>query len=134
MLVVRSVTLPGASKGVEFFLKPDFSKINGSSVLDALGHAFYSLSLGMAILITYGSYLSKKRNILKSSLWIVFFDTLIALLAGLAIFPALFAQGGNPGQGPALVFNTLPITFESIPGGLGWLWNGLFFLHLHQQP
>ena len=130
VLVVRSVTLPGASRGVEFFLKPDFSKINGSSVLDALGHAFYSLSLGMAILITYGSYLSKKRNILKSSLWIVFFDTLIALLAGLAIFPALFAQGGNPAQGPALVFNTLPITFESIPGGLGWLWNGLFFLLL----
>ena len=130
VLVVRSVTLPGASKGVEFFLKPDFSKIKGSSVLDALGHAFYSLSLGMAILITYGSYLSKKRNILKSSLWIVFFDTLIALLAGLAIFPALFAQGGNPAQGPALVFNTLPITFESIPGGLGWLWNGLFFLLL----
>ena len=130
VLVVRSVTLPGASKGVEFFLKPDFSKINGSSILDALGHAFYSLSLGMAILITYGSYLSKKRNILKSSLWIVFFDTLIAMLAGLAIFPALFAQGGNPGQGPALVFNTLPITFESIPGGLGWLWNGLFFLLL----
>ena len=130
VLVIRSVTLPGASKGVEFFLKPDFGKINGSSVLDALGHAFYSLSLGMAILITYGSYLSKKRNILKSSLWIVFFDTLIALLAGLAIFPALFAQGGNPAQGPALVFNTLPITFESIPGGLGWLWNGLFFLLL----
>ena len=130
VLVVRSVTLPGASAGVKFFLMPDFSKINGSSVLDALGHAFYSLSLGMAILITYGSYLSKKRNILKSSLWIVFFDTLIALLAGLAIFPALFAQGGNPAQGPALVFNTLPITFESIPGGLGWLWNGLFFLLL----
>ena len=130
VLVVRSVTLPGASKGIDFFLKPDFSKINGSSILDALGHAFYSLSLGMAILITYGSYLSKKRNILKSSLWIVFFDTLIALLAGLAIFPALFAQGGNPAQGPALVFNTLPITFESIPGGLGWLWNGLFFLLL----
>ena len=130
VLVIRSVTLPGASKGVEFFLKPDFGKINGSSILDALGHAFYSLSLGMAILITYGSYLSKQRNILKASLWIIFFDTLIALLAGLAIFPALFAQGGNPAQGPALVFNTLPITFESIPGGLGWLWNGLFFLLL----
>lgn len=130
VLVIRSVTLPGASAGVKFFLMPDFSKINGSSVLDALGHAFYSLSLGMAILITYGSYLSKKRNILSSSLWIIFFDTLIAMLAGLAIFPALFAQGGNPGQGPSLVFNTLPITFESIPGGLGWLWNGLFFLLL----
>lgn len=130
VLVVRSVTLPGASKGVAFFLKPDFSKINASSVMDALGHAFYSLSLGMAILITYGSYLNKNRNILKASVWIIFFDTLIAMLAGLAIFPALFAQGGNPGQGPALVFNTLPITFESIPGGLGWLWNGLFFLLL----
>ena len=130
VLVIRSVTLPGASRGISFFLKPDFSKINGSSIMDALGHAFYSLSLGMAILITYGSYLSKKRNILKASLWIIFFDTVIALLAGLAIFPALFAQGGNPAQGPALVFNTLPITFESIPGGLGWLWNGLFFLLL----
>ena len=130
VLVVRSVTLPGASKGVSFFLKPDFSKINGSSIMDALGHAFYSLSLGMAILITYGSYLNKQRNILKASLWIIFFDTIIAMLAGLAIFPALFAQGGNPAQGPALVFNTLPITFESIPGGLGWLWNGLFFLLL----
>ena len=130
VLVVRSVTLPGASKGVAFFLKPDFTKISGSSIMDALGHAFYSLSLGMAILITYGSYLNKKRNILKASLWIIFFDTLIAMLAGLAIFPALFAQGGNPAQGPALVFNTLPITFESIPGGLGWLWNGLFFLLL----
>ena len=130
VLVIRSVTLPGASKGVSFFLKPDFSKINGSSIMDALGHAFYSLSLGMAILITYGSYLNKQRNILKASLWIIFFDTLIAMLAGLAIFPALFAQGGNPAQGPALVFNTLPITFESIPGGLGWLWNGLFFLLL----
>ncbi len=130
VLVIRSVTLPGASRGISFFLKPDFSKINGSSIMDALGHAFYSLSLGMAILITYGSYLNKQRNILKASLWIIFFDTVIALLAGLAIFPALFAQGGNPGQGPALVFNTLPITFESIPGGLGWLWNGLFFLLL----
>ena len=130
VLVVRSVTLPGASKGVEFFLKPDFSKINGSSVMAALGHAFYSLSLGMAILITYGSYLNKKRNILSASLWIIFFDTFIAMLAGLAIFPALFAQGGNPAQGAALVFNTLPITFESIPGGLGWLWNGLFFVLL----
>jgi len=130
VLVVRSVTLPGASKGVEFFLEPDFSKINGSSILAALGHAFYSLSLGMAILITYGSYLNKKRNILKASLWIIFFDTFIAMLAGLAIFPALFAQGGEVKQGPALVFHTLPITFESIPGGLGWLWNGLFFVLL----
>ena len=130
VLVVRSVTLSGASKGVVFFLKPDFGKINGSSIMDALGHAFYSLSLGMAILITYGSYLNKQRNILKASLWIIFFDTLIAMLAGLAIFPALFAQGGNPAQGTTLVFNTLPITFESIPGGLGWLWNGLFFVLL----
>ena len=135
-LVVRSVTLPGASKGVVFLLKPDFGKINASSIMDALGHAFYSLSLGMAILITYGSYLSKQRNILKASLWIIFFDTLIAMLAGLAIFPALyadaFAQGTtpNPAQGTSLVFNVLPITFEFIPGGFGWLWNGLFFLLL----
>ena len=130
VLVIRSVTLPGAGKGIEFFLKPDFSKISEKSILDALGHAFYSLSLGMGILITYGSYLPRNRNILTSTISIAFFDTLLAMLAGLAIFPAVFAMGGSPGQGPSLIFQVLPITFNAIPGSLGWLWNGFFFILL----
>ena len=130
VLVVRSLTLPGASKGVEFFLKPDFSKLSTNSVLEALGHAFYSLSLGMGILITYGSYLPRNRNILTASVSIAFFDTMLATLAGLAIFPAVFAMQMEPGQGPSLIFKVLPITFNAIPGSLGWLWNGLFFLLL----
>lgn len=130
VLVVRSVTLPGAEKGIDFFLKIDFSKITERSVLDALGHAFYSLSLGMGILITYGSYLPRDRNILTSSLSIAFFDTLLAMLAGLAIFPAVFAMNMSPTQGPSLIFQVLPITFNAIPGSLGWLWNGFFFILL----
>lgn len=128
VLVIRSVTLPGAMKGVSFFLKPDFSKISDSSVLEALGHAFYSLSLGMGILITYGSYLPRNRNILSAAVSVAFFDTLLAMLAGLAIFPAVFAMNMNPAQGPSLIFQILPITFNAIPGSLGWLWNGLFFI------
>ena len=130
ILVVRALTLPGAMAGVDFFLKPDFSKISVNGVLEALGHAFYSLSLGMGILITYGSYLPRNRNILSSTVSIAFFDTLLAMLAGLAIFPAVFAMGGSPAQGPSLIFQVLPITFNSIPGGLGWLWNGFFFILL----
>ena len=130
VLVIRSVTLPGASEGIKFLLKPDFSQINEKSVLDALGHAFYSLSLGMGILITYGSYLPRDRNILSSAVSIAFFDTLLAMLAGLAIFPAVFAMKLSPEQGPSLIFQILPITFNAIPGSLGWLWNGLFFILL----
>ena len=128
VLVVRALTLPGSGAGVKFFLKPDFSKLSLNGVLEALGHAFYSLSLGMGILITYGSYLPRNRNIFSASCCIAFFDTLLATLAGLAIFPAVFAMGMQPGQGPSLLFQVLPITFNSIPGGLGWLWNGLFFI------
>ncbi len=128
ILVVRSLTLKGAGAGVEFFLKPDFSKLSVNGVLEALGHAFYSLSLGMGILITYGSYLPRNRNIFSASCCIAFFDTLLAILAGLAIFPAVFAMHMSPAQGTSLLFQVLPITFNSIPGSLGWLWNGLFFV------
>ena len=128
VLVIRALTLPGASAGVSFFLKPDFSKLSLNGVLEALGHAFYSLSLGMGILITYGSYLPRNRNILTASCCVAFFDTLLATLAGLAIFPAVFAMNMSPAQGPSLIFQVLPITFNSIPGSLGWLWNGLFFI------
>ncbi len=130
VVIVRSVTLDGAMEGVVFFLKPDLSKITGDVFLAALGQAFFSLSLGMAITITYGSYLGKKENIINSSLWVGLLDTIAALLAGLAIFPAVFAMGLEPGGGPGLIFHTLPATFNQIPGGMGWVWAALFFIML----
>jgi NSS family neurotransmitter:Na+ symporter len=128
LLIIRSVTLPGAGAGLEFLLKPDFSKITGKTVLAALGQAFFSLSLGMGLMITYGSYLSKKDNLVTSGIWVAIFDTLIALLAGLMIFPALFALGKEPNAGPALVFIVLPEMFQEIP--LGNIIGAAFFLLL----
>lgn len=129
-VIVRSVTLPGAHEGIAFFLTPDFSKLSAAGALEALGHSFYTLSLGMAISITYGSYLSKNENTFASAFWVIIVDTMAAMLAGLAIFPAVFAMGFAPGAGPSLIFKVLPATFNSMPGGLGWLWAGLFFLML----
>lgn len=128
ILIIRSVTLPGAGAGLEFLLKPDFSKITGKTVLAALGQAFFSLSLGMGLMITYGSYLSKKDNLVTSGIWVAIFDTLIALLAGLMIFPALFALGKEPNAGPALVFIVLPEMFQEMP--LGNIIGAAFFLLL----
>ncbi len=127
-LIAFSLTLPGASAGVEFYLKPDFSKITGSTILAALGQAFFSLSLGMGTMITYGSYLSKKENVVTSGVAVGFSDTLIAVLAGLVIFPALFSAGLEPTQGPGLVFNVLPTIFEQMPAGT--LIGVLFFVLL----
>ena len=93
VLIVRAVTLPGAEKGLEFYLKPDFSLIKGQTILDALGQGFFSLSLGMGIMITYGSYIGKTERLPSSVGWVIFTDTLIALFAGLVIFPAVFAMG-----------------------------------------
>ncbi len=129
-VIARSVTLPGAWKGVRFFLHPDFSKLTASGVLEALGHCFYSLSLGMGITVTYGSYMKKEQNIFAASIWVMGLDTMAAILAGLAIFPAVFAMGFDPGAGPSLIFKILPATFNHFPGGTGWLWAGLFFLML----
>lgn len=128
ILAVRSITLEGASKGVKFLLAPDFSKLTTHGVLEAMGHSFFTLSLGMGIVVTYGSYLSKKQNIMKSAIWVCILDTSISLLAGLAIFPAVFAVGFNPAAGPGLIFNILPVTFQSIPGNLSVLWNTIFFI------
>ena len=130
VIVVRSLTLPGAEKGVAFLLQPDFSKLTASGALEALGHSFYTLSLGMAIGITYGSYLSEKENLFGATFNVVLVDTMAALLAGLAIFPAVFAMGFAPEAGPSLIFKVLPVTFNTLPGGLGWLWGGLFFAML----
>ena len=127
LLVIRSLTLEGASSGLKFYIKPDFSKINASTVMNALGQAFFSLSLGMGVMITYGSYLSKKDNLVTSVAYVCIFDTLIAFISGLAIFPALFAMGLSPDQGPSLVFVVIPSIFSSIPGGT-YFGTGFFVL------
>ncbi len=128
VIMLRGLSLPGAMKGVSFFLKPDFTKLTGEAVLIALGHAFFTLSLGMGAVITYSSYISREQNIFLSSLAVVFLDTLVAILAGLAIFSSVFAMGFDPSAGPSLVFKVLPAVFNAMP--LGWLWAGLFFLLL----
>ncbi|GAB4233989.1 MAG: sodium-dependent transporter [Acidobacteriota bacterium] len=118
LLVLRSVTLEGAWKGVEFYLRPDLSKIDFSVVLAAMGQAFFSLSLGMGAMITYGSYLSDEEDLASSAVYVSLSDLLVAFLAGLAIFPALFAVPGlQPDEGPALIFLVLPNIFNAIPFG-----------------
>jgi NSS family neurotransmitter:Na+ symporter len=117
LLAIRSVTLEGAGAGVRFLFYPDFSKITGETLLSALGQAFFSLSLGMGCIITYGSYVNKKENLFKISLMTVAADTGFAILAGLAVMPAVFAFGISPGQGPSLVFITLPQIFAQLPFG-----------------
>ncbi|MDO5715518.1 MAG: sodium-dependent transporter [Tissierellia bacterium] len=116
-LAIRSITLPGAMAGVEFFLKPDFSALSWNTVSMALGQCFFSLSLGMGIIITYGSYLGDTANLEKNAILVPIFDTIAALLAGFVILPAVFAFGFEPGQGPGLIFVTLPAVFNSMPGG-----------------
>ena len=112
VLVVASCSLQGAWKGVEFLLKPDFSKVDQSVMIEALGQAFFSLSLGTACLCTYASYFSRQTNLLKTATQIAFLDTLIAILAGLMIFPAAFSVGVQPDSGPSLIFITLPNVFN----------------------
>lgn len=128
LIIVRSVTLEGAGAGLDFYLSPDFSRINGEVVLAALGQAFFSLSLGMGTMLTYGSYLSKRDSILSSGIYVAIFDTAIALMAGLMIFPAVFAVGASPDQGPALIFVILPEIFAQLP--MGTVVGAVFFLLL----
>ncbi|RMF08228.1 MAG: sodium-dependent transporter [Candidatus Neomarinimicrobiota bacterium] len=128
ILVIRGITLPGSGKGMAFLWVADWSKINGNSVLVALGHAFFTLSLGMGAMMTYGSYMSREDDIPSSALQIVILDTLIALLAGIAIFTAVFSAGLNPAVGPGLIFQTLPVVFAKMPGG--YLFSILFFILL----
>ncbi len=128
LLVIRGVTLPGAEKGLAFLWSPDWSKISGQSVLIALGHAFFTISLGMGAMMTYGSYLSEKDHVPSAALQIVILDTFIALLAGIAIFSSVFAMGQDPAAGPGLIFHTLPVVFAKMPGGV--VWAVLFFLLL----
>jgi NSS family neurotransmitter:Na+ symporter len=128
--VVRAVTLPGAGVGLEFYLKPDFSALSMPVVLAAIGQAFFSLSLGMGAMITYGSYITKKDDLVSSAAWVTGFDTMIAIMAGLIIFPTLFSAGLEPGTGgPGMVFVVLTSLLSSIPpepiGGV--IFGTLFF-------
>lgn len=133
LLAARAVTLSGAGPGLEFYFKPDFSKVTGATVLAAIGQAFFSLSLGMGAMITYGSYVSKKDDLVSSAAWVTGADTLIAMLAGLIIFPTLFHAGLEPGTGgPGMVFVVLTSLLPSIPpapyGGV--IFGTCFFLLL----
>lgn len=128
ILSVNSFTLSGIGEGIEFLFKPDFSKINGSVVLNALGQAFFSMSIGMGCLMTYGSYLRKEDNIFKTAGYVALSDMAIAILAGIAIFPAVFTYGIEPGSGPDLVFITLPNIFAQMTGG--YVFSIMFFVLL----
>lgn len=112
VVVIGSCMLPGAGKGVEFLFRPDFSKMNSGVFLAAMGQSFYSLSIGMGCICTFASYFSRKANLMKSAVNIVVIDSLIAILAGLMIFPAAFSVGINPDSGPSLIFITLPNVFK----------------------
>ena len=114
LIAVYSLTLPGAQKGLSYLFKPDFSKVTIGTCLDALGQSFYSLSLGMGIIITYSSYVSKKENLMASGVGTAVSDMLFAILAGVAIMPAVFAAGIEPGSGPGLIFDTLPYIFAQM--------------------
>lgn len=127
-LCIRSVTLPNAGEGLTFLFKPDFSKITSSVVLSAMGQAFFSLSIGMGCLITYASYFKQDTNLQTTALQVTVLDTLVAVLAGVMIFPAVFSFGIAPTAGPELVFITLPNVFEQLP--MGWLWSAVFFILL----
>ncbi|MBR1657465.1 MAG: sodium-dependent transporter [Synergistaceae bacterium] len=139
-LVVRSVTLEGAEKGLEFYLKPDFTKLFtdeagnvsfsrlGTTLYAALGQAFFTLSIGIGSMAIFGSYIKRDRSLLGESVIITALDTFVALMAGLIIFPACFAYGINPGAGPGLLFVTLPNMFNQMPEGR--IWGALFFLFM----
>lgn len=132
ILVVRAVTLPGAGKGLAFYLKPDFSKMAqngwGEVIFAAMGQSFFTLSLGIGALAIFGSYIGKEKALTGEALHIITLDTFVALMAGFIIFPACFAFGVNPGQGPGLIFITLPNIFNSM--FLGRLWGTLFFVFM----
>ncbi|SMF64524.1 neurotransmitter:Na+ symporter, NSS family [Paenibacillus uliginis N3/975] len=128
VLMIRAVTLPGAGAGVSFFLNPDFSKLSTEAALVALGHAFFSLSLGMGILLTYGAYVDKRQSLGTATLAIGAGDLIYAFIAGLIIFPTTASFGIEPDAGPSLVFIALPAAFSAMP--FGTFFGGLFFVLL----
>ena len=130
VIVVASCMLPGAGKGIDFLLNPDFSKVDSNVFLGALGQSFYSLSIAMGCLCTYASYFSRITNITSSAVQIGLIDTFVAVLAGLMIFPAAFSVGVSPDSGPSLIFITLPNVFNQAFAGMpivGWIISLLFY-------
>lgn len=128
VLIFRAVTLPGAAAGIEFYLKPDFSAINFSVIAAATGQAFFSLNVGTTGMVNYGSYLSDKENIMKSTAYIALTDFAVAFCAGLIVIPSAFAFGIEPGSGPSLLYITMPSLFSQLPAG--GLFCFLFFVLL----
>lgn len=128
VLCIKSLTLSGAAEGLRFFFWPDFSKINGQVLLSALGQSFFSLSIGMGALITYGSYIGRSDNMVSSAVSVTLADTLVAVLAGIIIFPAAFTFGIQPEAGASLAFTTLPMVFQQMAGGYAFCL--LFFVLL----
>ena len=132
VLAIRSVTLPGASTGLKFYLMPNFSNLVeyglGEAIFAAMGQAFFTLSLGIGAMAIFGSYLDRNRSLTGEAVYVTALDTSVALLAGLVIFPTCFAYGIDPGEGPSLIFITLPNVFNSMEGGR--LWGTLFFLFM----
>lgn len=133
ILALRAITLDGAEAGLNFLFRPDLSHVKSTLFLDAMGQAFFSLSLGMGCMITYGSYFNDKTPLVKTAVQVSILDTLVAILAGVVIFPAAFALTANPGTivdelvagGPGLLFITLPELFNQMPGSM--IWSTLFF-------
>jgi neurotransmitter:Na+ symporter, NSS family len=123
---VRALTLPGAFAGVDYLFKPDLGKLSGTVILAALGLSFFKLSLGMGTMTTYGSYIPDSTKIAPNAIRVALADTLVSLLAGLAIFPAVFAFGGQPAGGAGLLFNTIPLIFAKMP--FGGVFTALFFV------
>jgi len=126
IVIVRSLTLPGASEGLVFLFRPDFSKVTWATVLVAMGLSFFKLSVGMGTMITYGSYFRADQNIPGTAARVMLGDVLVSILAGIAIFPAVFAFGFEPDAGPSLLFITIPAVFNAMP--LGRVFMVLFFL------
>ena len=128
LLSIPSLLMPGSGEGLRFFFQPDFSKVTPSTLLVAMGQAFFSLSIGIGTMITYASYFKPETNLRHTALNVTILDTLVAVLAGVVIFPAVFSVGIEPSSGPSLVFITLPSIFNGMP--LSMVWSTIFFLLL----
>lgn len=128
ILAVRSITLSGAQEGLSFYLKPDFSKLTGETIVAAMNQAFFTLSIGICCMAIFGSYIGKERALMGESASIIILDTIVAIIAGLIIFPACFTYDINPGAGPALLFDTMATVFRNMSGGR--IWGALFFLFM----
>jgi NSS family neurotransmitter:Na+ symporter len=128
VLAINSFTLKGAGAGLSFYLKPDFTKVNGNVIVGAMNQAFFTLSLGIGSMAIFGSYIGKERSLMGESLSILGLDTFVALMAGLIIFPACFTYNIEPGAGPGLLFTSMASVFNNMAGGR-W-WGSLFFLFM----